>query len=558
MTESTPGNPVILVVAASPEHHAILADEFASRYARDYDLHVVQGGAEAYELKHYLMSEDRQIALIAVDHSLEGGALPMLDKLRVASPASRRVALVPVSGFAEALDELRPALGQGRLDTYLIIPQGARDEEFHTAISEYLSDWSWSSTAPVVAGVRIVDDGTQTAVPAIRDFLDRMGIAYERLHPDSDEGRQLIASVDGDAVLPIVETFSRGLVNGATERSVAAAFYGTPTELGDDFVADLLIVGGGPAGLAAAVYGASEGLSTVVLESDAIGGQAGTSSMIRNYLGFPRGVSGMRLALRARVQATRFGARLYTGRAVTALRVGDVHEVDFDGGTLRARTVLVACGVTYRRLGVPPLEELEGRGVHYGAATSVARDMQGRDVYIVGGGNSAGQAALHLARFANSVTIVVRRQSLEETMSAYLINEIATHRRISLRTGAHVVDGGGEGQLEWICLETSDGVIDRLPADGLFLLLGADPGCSWLPPEVVQDERGFVLTGREIPMDRWVNGRPPAPLETTAPGIFAAGDVRSGSMKRVASASGEGAASVSQVHGHLAPTAPVS
>ncbi|KAA1397676.1 FAD-dependent oxidoreductase [Aeromicrobium ginsengisoli] len=558
MTDSAPGNPVILVVAATPEHQAILSDEFASRYARDYDLHVVQGGADAYALKGYLMSEGRQVALVAVDHSLEGGALPLLDKLRVASPTSRRVALVPAARFAAALEELRPALGQGRLDTYLIIPQGARDEEFHTAISEYLSDWSWSATTPVVAGVQIVDDGTQPSIPAIRDFFDRMGSAYERFHPDSDEGRELIASIDGDATLPIVKAYGRDPVTAATERSVAAAFYGTPANLGDDFVADLLIVGGGPAGLAAAVYGASEGLSTVVLESDAIGGQAGTSSMIRNYLGFPRGVSGMRLALRARVQATRFGARLYTGRAVTGLRVGDVHEVDFDGGTLRARTVLVACGVTYRRLGVPTLEELEGRGVHYGAATSVARDMQGRDVYIVGGGNSAGQAALHLARFANSVTIVVRRRSLEETMSTYLIDEIATHKRISLRTGAHVVDGGGEGRLEWICLETSDGVIDRMPADGLFLLLGADPGCSWLPPEVAQDERGFVLTGREIPMDRWVNGRPPAPLETTAPGIFAAGDVRSGSMKRVASASGEGAASVSQVHGHLAPTAPVS
>lgn len=556
MTESTPGNPVILVVA-TPEHHASLANEFASRYARDYDLHVVEGGPEAYALKGYLMSEGRQVALVAVDHSLEGGALPLLDKLRVASPTSRRVALVPAKGFAAALDELRPALGQGRLDTYLIIPQGARDEEFHTAISEYLSDWSWSATAPVVAGVQIVDDGTQSSIPGIRDFLDRMGIAYERFLPDSEEGRDLIASIDGDTTLPIVRAFGREPVTAATERTVAATFYGTPTDLGDDFIADLLVVGGGPAGLAAAVYGASEGLETVVLESEAIGGQAGTSSMIRNYLGFPRGVSGMRLALRARVQATRFGARLYTGRAVTALRVGDVHEVDFDGGTLRARTVLVACGVTYRRLGVHALEELEGRGVHYGAATSVARDMQDRDVFIVGGGNSAGQAAIHLARFANSVTIVVRRQGLEATMSAYLINEIATHKRITVRTGVQVVDGGGDGRLEWIDLEDSGGTTERMSAGGLFLLLGADPGCSWLPPEVVQDERGFVLTGREIPMDRWVDGRPPAPLETTTPGIFAAGDVRSGSMKRVASASGEGAASVSQVHAHLAPTTPV-
>jgi thioredoxin reductase (NADPH) len=246
MTE-TPSDPVILVVA-SAEHRAALADEFGSRYGRDYDLRVVDDGPEAYALKGHLMSEGCQIALIAVDHSLEGGALPMLDKLRVASPTSRRVALVPAALFAASLAELRPALGQGRLDTYLIIPQGARDEEFHTAISEYLSDWSWSSTTPVVAGVRIVDDGQQLAIPAIRDFLDRMGIAYERLSPDSGPGRDLIDSIEGDVTLPIVETFNRAPVTAATERSVAAAFYGSPADLGDDFVADLLVVGGGPAG----------------------------------------------------------------------------------------------------------------------------------------------------------------------------------------------------------------------------------------------------------------------------------------------------------------------
>ncbi|MDX6277293.1 MAG: thioredoxin reductase, partial [Nocardioidaceae bacterium] len=356
--------------------------------------------------------------------------------------------------------------------------------------------------------------------------------------------------------LPIVEAFNRGAIAGATASSVASSFYGNPADLGDEFVADLLIVGGGPAGLAAAVYGASEGLTTVVLEADAIGGQAGTSSMIRNYLGFPRGVSGMRLALRARTQASRFGAQLFTGRAVTAMRVGDIHEVDFDGGTLRARSVVVACGVTYRRLGVPAIEEREGRGVYYGAATSVAREMQGRDVFIVGGGNSAGQAAIHLARFARSVTIVVRRRSLIETMSAYLINEISTHARISVRTCAQIVDGGGESRLEWIDLEDDeDGTVERVEAAGLFLLLGADPGCGWLPDDVARDARGFVLTGRDIPKDRWRDGLPPAPLETTASGVFAAGDVRSGSMKRVASASGEGAASVAQVHAHLTPVA---
>jgi thioredoxin reductase (NADPH) len=544
--------PIILVVAAK-EHRDGLADEFASRYGRDYDLQIAEGIEEAHQLGPYFKAEGRQVALIAVDHSLDGGALPLLDKLRLASPTSRRVALIPAQLFASALDELRPALGEGRLDTYLIIPRGPRDEEFHTAISEYLSDWSWSATAPVIAGVRIVDDGGQRAVSGIRDFLDRMGMSYERFTPDSEVGQELIASVEGEATLPIVEAFNRGAIAGATAASVASAFYGSPADLGEGFVADLLIVGGGPAGLAAAVYGASEGLTTVVIEEDAIGGQAGTSSMIRNYLGFPRGVSGMRLALRARTQATRFGARLFTGRAVTGMRVGDVHEIDFDGGTLLARSVVIACGVTYRRLGVPAIEEREGQGVYYGAATSVAREMAGRDVFIVGGGNSAGQAAIHLARFARSVTIVVRRRTLAETMSAYLVNEISTHARISVRTCAQVVDGGGEGRLEWIDLADEDGKVERVAAGALFLLLGADPGCDWLPPEVAQDARGFVLTGRDIPKDRWSDGLPPAPLETTTAGVFAAGDVRSGSMKRVASASGEGAASVSQVHAHLTP-----
>ena len=346
--------------------------------------------------------------------------------------------------------------------------------------------------------------------------------------------------------------YGRPTIVGATDQLVASSFYGSPNDLGDDYVADLVVIGAGPAGLAAAVYGASEGLRTVVLDPEAVGGQAGTSSMIRNYLGFPRGVSGMRLAFRARLQATRFGARIFTGRAVDGLRLGDLHEVSYGDGVLRARSVLIACGVRYRRLGVAGLEALVGMGVHYGAASSVAREMEGRDVFIVGGGNSAGQAAIHLARFARSVTIVIRRSRLEETMSAYLIKEIATNGSIAVRTGSRVADGGGDGRLEWIEL-AQDGSVERVPADGLFLLLGAEPGCGWLPAEIARDERGFVLTGRDIPQDQWRDGRPPAPLETGVPGIFAAGDIRAGSMKRVASASGEGASAVSQVHGFLAP-----
>lgn len=551
MTESPRPQPVILLVTTDVTHD-VLDGEFRSRYARDYDIRTIIGPERLAELLEALTAEGSPIAWAGVDHSVAGGALDLIDQIRASSPSSRRVVLVEAGLFQTALNELRPALALGRIDTYLLIPQGPRDEEFHTAIAEYLSEWATATSSLEVPGVRIVDDGHQPSIAGIRDFLDRMGAPWTRYPPDSPVGREMLAEVGLDAPLPLVSAYGRPTIVGATDQLVASSFYGSPRDLGDDYVADLLVVGAGPAGLAAAVYGASEGLRTVVLDPEAVGGQAGTSSMIRNYLGFPRGVSGMRLAFRARLQATRFGARIFTGRAVDGLSLGDVHEVSYGDGVLRARSVLIACGVRYRRLGVPGLEALVGMGVHYGAATSVAREMEGRDVFIVGGGNSAGQAAIHLARFARSVTIVIRRSSLEETMSTYLIKEMRTYGSISLRTRSRVVDGGGEGRLEWIELE-QDGAVERVAADGLFLLLGADPGCGWLPDDIARDERGFVLTGRDIPQAQWRDGRPPAPLETGVPGIFAAGDIRAGSMKRVASASGEGASAVSQVHSFLAP-----
>lgn len=556
MSESTRPKPVILIVATEKNQQA-LADEFASRYARDYDVRTVVGSEHAPVAAREIVAAGQRIALIGIDYGMADDSagcdpLDILDELRTISPTSKRIVLVRATDFRTSLDALRPALGVGRLDTYLLIPQGPRDEEFHVAITEYLSEWASTTSASEVAGVRIVDDGMQPEVVGIRDFFDRMGSPWTRYRPDSEVGRELLAEVGEDARLPIVSAYGRPAIAGATDRLVASTFYGSPSDLGDDYVADLLVIGAGPAGLAAAVYGASEGLRTVVLDSDAVGGQVGTSSMIRNYLGFPRGVSGMRLAFRARLQATRFGARIFTGRTADRLRIGDPHEVSFDDGVIRARSVLIAHGVRYRRIGVPVLEELVGRGVYYGAATSVSREMDGRDVFVVGGGNSAGQAALHLARFARSVTIVVRRAALAETMSTYLMDEIATHADIRVRTQAQVVGGGGDGRLQWIELDR-DGTRERLDADGLFLLLGAEPECDWLPDDVSRDDNGFVLTGRDVPKSAWRDGMPPAPLETSVPGIFAAGDVRSGSMKRVASASGEGAGAVSQVHAHLGP-----
>ncbi|WP_245193275.1 NAD(P)/FAD-dependent oxidoreductase [Kocuria sp. JC486] len=353
--------------------------------------------------------------------------------------------------------------------------------------------------------------------------------------------------------------------------------YGGFDAIPEGTIADVAVIGAGPAGLAAAVYAASEGLSTIVLESDAIGGQAGSSSMIRNYLGFPRGISGMRLAQRSRIQAGRFGATFYTGRPVTRVEAGPAdepehHHVLVEGTHLCARTVVIATGVAYRRLGVPAVDERIGMGVYYGAATSMAREMQDKEVFVVGGGNSAGQAAVHMAKFARNVTIVVRRESLAATMSDYLIREVEATPNISVRPHSRVVDAGGSGRLEWIGLadtrtgeptapadsapeseprSSSPQAVEQLPADGLFCLLGAQPACHWLPDSLALDDHGFILTGRDVPQDTWVDGVPPASLETTVPGVFAVGDVRAGSMKRVASAAGEGASVLPLVHAHL-------
>jgi thioredoxin reductase (NADPH) len=559
MTPAEPPRPA-LVLTVAPEHLATVDSEFA-RYARDYDIRCADSADDARALVAGLVEEGRPVALLGVGWSVPGAAagVDLLDELSASVPTARRICLASRAEYSGMLPQLREALGHGRIDTYLLIPTGARDEEFHTAITEYLSDWGWTAAAPVVVNVKIVDEPGSAEASRIVDFLDRMGISHNRYPPDSEVGRIVLGRVGEEtgrrAQLPVVWSGAAGrVISGATARDVARIVYGSPETLDTTRTADLLVIGSGPAGLAAAVYGASEGLDTVVIESEAVGGQAGTSSMIRNYLGFPRGISGMRLAQRARFQATRFGARIYTGLGaegiVPGAGPGEPHRVPTENGELPARAVLVATGVSYRRLGVPELEDLVGLGVYYGAATSAAREMTGRDVLVVGGGNSAGQAALHLAHYARSVTVVVRRASLRETMSEYLVRQVEATPVVTVRTATRVVAGGGTGRLEWVELAGPDHV-QRVAAGGLFLLLGADPQGEWLPQEVVRDAAGFVCTGRDVPMALWRDGRPPASLETTVPGIFAAGDIRSGSMKRVASASGEGAAAVALVHAHL-------
>ena len=325
----------------------------------------------------------------------------------------------------------------------------------------------------------------------------------------------------------------------------------------------MIVIGAGPAGLASAVYAASEGLSTLVVEREAIGGQAGSSSLIRNYLGFARGISGRELAGQAYQQAFLFGAEFRLIRRAAGLRrAGEAVAVDLSDGTVASgRAVVVATGASYRRLGVPELESLNGAGVFYGAATTEAPALQGREVYVVGGANSAGQAAMHLSRYASRVTILVRGGSLRAGMSDYLVRGIEDAGNVRVRTNARLTGGGGEGHLEHLTIEDSSaGRAETVPADALFVLIGAEPRTEWLPEEIVRDGRGFVATGGDLPRDgRTPDGRPaggprerlPAPLETSMPGVFAAGDVRRGSVKRVASAVGEGSAAIQQVHEHL-------
>ncbi len=548
-------NPAIVLV--SNDHTDFLLDEFG-RYARDYDLHTSTTFEDGCRLVKQLQADGLPLALMVLDSALRDTTpVQTFGKWRQLVPTAKRVVVAHWDRFLDDAPSLRTGLSTGKYDAYLLMPRGVRDEEFHTAITELLSDWGSTVADPEVPTVRLVSPPGVALTLAIREFLDRMGMPNRTYDPGSEVGTEIAERYAGEPSYPLVDSPYRDVDAPASVRDVAAAIYGRPEDVDIDTVVDLCIVGAGPAGLAAAVYGSSEGLNTVVVEVEAIGGQAGTSSMIRNYLGFPRGISGMRLAQRARNQAIRFGTRFFTGWEVTSFgpcEHGDHHVVRTDGGDIHARAVVVATGVRYRKLGIEPLERMVGQGVFYGSAMSAARELEGQDVVVVGGGNSAGQAAIHLARFARSVTILVRRAGLEETMSEYLINEIEWNPRVAVRAGSEVCDGGGEGRLEWLDVrDRSGGAVERVPVGGLFLLLGAAPHCDWLPPDVARDERGFVLTGRDVPTEEWQDGLPPPSLATTVPGVFAVGDVRAGSMKRVAAASGEGASVVPLVHTWLGP-----
>lgn len=480
---------------------------------------------------------------------MTGGDL--LAEVRQLHPHAKRALLVGWGewGFRETGDAILEAIEHGMIDHYVVRPVAPPDELFHQAISTFLLEWAEERrTAPYA--IHVVGESWSGRAAELRTVLEQCAFPHAFCLADSPEGQRLLGDTAVGAELPVVILpDGTTLVNPSDAELTLAT--GSAVEPEDGEV-DLLIVGAGPAGLSAAVYGASEGLRTLVVDTQGIGGQARSSSLIRNYLGFPHGVSGALLARQAHEQAWVFGARFAFMQEVTSLR----READrlvatlSAGSSVTARAVVLATGVTYRRLGVPPLEALSGSGVFYGGAGSDAHRMAGQDVYVLGGANAAGQAALHLARYARHVTLVVRRQSLEETMSHYLVRQLAATSNVEVRPGTEIVGGGGDGWLTHLVLrDRASGSEKTVAADGLYLAIGAQPRTEWLPVEIARDDQGFVLTGPDVPAGApWPLERDPFPFETSIPNVLAVGDVRHGSVKRVASAVGAGSIAIRILH----------
>ena len=531
--------PLILAVDEDAEALERITSEL-QRYARDYK--VICGPSTEAALAQLEKLHETGDAVAIVLAARGSGAFTgerLLERVHELHPHAKRALLIPWGGWAdeETADAIRNAMALGYIDYYALKPFSSPDEIFHRLISEFLQEWR-RQNAPGRRELTVVADPMSPRGSFLRNLLARNGVPHAFHTPDSAEGKEFLASCnqEGAEVPVVVLPDGSPLVDPQPED---LARYGTRmrTDL-DHTEFDVVIVGAGPAGLAAAVYASSEGLDALVVERESIGGQASTSTRIRNYLGFSRGLSGAELTQRAYQQAWVFGATFLLTREVESLAAGGIgFEVGVSGGiVVETRSVILATGVSYRRLAVPGLDELEGLGVHYGSSPSDARQFTGTSVFIVGAANSAGQAAVHLARYAASVTLVCRGSGPSASMSQYLLDEIESRENIHVRTGTQVVDVEGDGRLERLTLRGPDGE-ETVDASGLFILIGAEPRAEWLPPDVDRDERGFVVAGPTY--------------ETSAPGVFAIGDVRAGSVKRVASAVGEGSVVIQHVHRYL-------
>jgi thioredoxin reductase (NADPH) len=549
----------IVTVDDDPGVSRAVARDLRRRYGERHRIVRAESGDAALDALRQMKLRGEQVAVILADYRMpEMNGIEFLERAMDVYPGARRALLTAYADTGAAID----AINIVDLDHYLLKPWDPPEEKLYPVVDSLLETWKRSDYRPVPE-TKIVGHRWSARSSEVREFLARNQVPYRWFPSDEPEGQRLLEAAGADGMrLPVVITPDGEALVEPSEPELASKV-GLATTPSADFY-DLIVIGGGPAGLGAAVYGASEGLRTVLLERTATGGQAGQSSRIENYLGFPDGVSGAQLTDRARRQAAKFGAEVLTTREVVGLEVnGSARTVRFgDGSAINAHAVILATGVAYRQLSAPGLADLTGRGVFYGSALTEATPCRGHDVYIVGGANSAGQAAVYLSGGgkkpgARSVTILVRGPSVRNSMSYYLVEQIERIPQIFVRTCTEVAEAHGDDHLERITLRDSNtGATETLDAQWLFVFIGAAPLTGWLDGVVERDERGFVLagpdlvTGGERPAG-WPLDRPPYHLETSVPGVFAAGDVRAESAKRVASAVGEGAMAVMLVHRYL-------
>jgi thioredoxin reductase (NADPH) len=542
----------IMTVDDDPGVSRAVARDLRHRYGEQYRIVRAESGEAALEALREMRLRGDQVAVILADYRMpQMNGIEFLEAAMRLFPGARRALLTAYADTNAAID----AINLVDVDNYLLKPWDPPEEKLYPAIDALLEAWRTADYRPLPE-IKVIGHRWSARSSEVREFLARNQVPYRWYASDEPEGQRLLEAAGADGLaLPVVITPDGDPLIEPTDAELAARV-GLATTPSKDFY-DLIVIGGGPAGLGAAVYGASEGLRTVLVERLATGGQAGQSSRIENYLGFPDGVSGAQLTDRARRQASRFGAEVLTTREVVRLEVcGSARRVTFaDGTSIDAHTVILATGVSYRRLGAPGLDELTGRGCYYGSALTEATACLGQDIYVVGGANSAGQAAVYLARHAKSVTILVRGSSLEKSMSYYLIRQIADIPNITVRTCTEVVQACGDDHLEGLTLrDTGNGSTESVDAQLLFLFIGAAPLTDWLEGVVVRDARGFVVAGPDLGTERppgWDLDRMPYHLETSIPGVFVAGDARAESAKRVASAVGEGALAVMLVHRYL-------
>jgi thioredoxin reductase (NADPH) len=532
-----------------------VARDLRRRYGQDYRIVRAESGRDALEALRELVLRGEPVAAILADYRMpEMNGIEFLEQAMDVAPHARRALL---TAYADT-DAAILAINVVDVDHYLLKPWDPPEEKLYPVVDALIETWRAVGQRPVDQ-IRVVGHRWSAECYAARDFLARNSVPYRYYSSDEPEGARLMeAAGAGEDDVPLVVTTDGTTLKAPTESEIAHAV-GLTTDPEGDFY-DLVVIGGGPAGLGSAVYGASEGLRTVLVERQATGGQAGQSSRIENYLGFPDGVSGAQLTDRARRQAAKFGAEVLTARDVVALEArGSARVVRFgDGSEIAAHSIVLATGVSYRNLDAPGVADLTGRGVYYGSAATEAPASRGQDVYIVGGANSAGQAAVFFSKHAATVTLLVRGPDLTASMSHYLIKQLDAIENVRVRTGTEVAEACGDGHLERLVLrDRATGERETVKAASMFVFIGAAPRTEWLDGVVDRDERGFIRTGPDLVVGGrrptgWNLDRDPYHLEASIPGVFVAGDVRADSVKRVASAVGEGAMAVTLVHRYLA------